>query len=118
MSERAVEKTLREQILKKLPGQKEIAAGSPISISIDVSAAVAEERARLQASVDNGNLSEIIEWYPLRETPALTDIARKLGFQNREQYEGTVRKLLMDDQEALNLVKSFFGTLPNDIGTP
>jgi ABC-type lipoprotein export system ATPase subunit len=118
LSERTVEKTVREEILSQLPGQPEIAAGTPINVSIDLPAIVTAERERLQDSIDKENLAEIIQRYPVRETSALTDIARKLGFQTREQYEGTVRKLLMDDQETLKLVKSFFGTLPSDIGTP
>jgi ABC-type lipoprotein export system ATPase subunit len=118
LTDRTVEKTIREMILSQLPGQPEIAAGAPINFSIDLPAIVAAERVRLQDSVNNGTLSEIIERYPVRETSALTDIARNLGFQNREQYEGTVRKLLMDDPETLRVVKSFFGTLPNDIDMP
>jgi ABC-type lipoprotein export system ATPase subunit len=116
LSQRTVEKALRDAVLSQLPGQPEIAAGTAINISIDVPAAVATEQARLQDSLNNGRLSEIIERYPVRETSALTDIARKLGFQNREQYEGTVRKLLIDDPDSLNVVKGFFGTLPNDLG--
>ncbi|HKO98236.1 MAG TPA: AAA family ATPase [Pyrinomonadaceae bacterium] len=118
LSERTVEKVVRDQILSRLPGQPEIAAGTTIEVSIDLPGIVAAERSRLQDSIDNGNLSEIFERYPVRETSALTDIARKLGFQSREQYEGTVRKLLMDDQETIELVKSFFGTLPSDIDLP
>jgi hypothetical protein len=60
-------------------------------------------------------LAEIISRYPADETPALDKIAKELGFQNREQYEGAVRKLLMDDNEALTFVKSLFGTLASDI---
>lgn len=62
-----------------------------------------------------GNLEEIISRYPIRETPALDKIAKELGFQSREQYEGAVQKLLMDDNEALTFVRSLFGTLEADI---
>jgi hypothetical protein len=51
----------------------------------------------------------------VRETAALAKIADKLGFQGRDQYEGAVLKLLMDDAEALDFVKSLFGTLEADI---
>jgi hypothetical protein len=51
----------------------------------------------------------------VRETPALDTIARKLGFQDRDQYEGAVRKLLMDEADALTFVRSLFGTLARDI---
>jgi len=47
----------------------------------------------------------------------LTEVARKLGFQNREQYENAVRKLLMDDPTALAFVKSQFGALDAEIAS-
>lgn len=115
LSRRAVEKAIREDILRRLPGQPEIAAGTPVNISINVAAVVGAESTRLQQSIDAGNLSEILARYSVRETPALTAIANRLGFQSREQYEGAVRKLLMDDDEALTFVRSLFGTLKNDI---
>lgn len=76
---------------------------------------VTVERERLQNALDTGNLAEIISQYPVRETPALDKIAKELGFQNREQYEGAVRRLLMDDNKALAFAKSLFGTLESDI---
>jgi hypothetical protein len=44
-------------------------------------------------------------------------IAKHLGFQTRNQYESAVRKLLMDDAEALEFVRGLFGALPAEIGT-
>lgn len=115
LSERTAEKTLREKVFQHLPGAKEIATAKPINVAIDVAAVVVEERGRLQDALNAGSLEKIIAQYPVRETPALNEIARKLGFQDRGQYEGAVRKLLMDDAEALNFVKSLFGTLAADI---
>ena len=56
-------------------------------------------------------------WPPsLRETGALGVLATKLGFKDRTQYESAVRRLLMDDEGALKLVRSLFGTLTAGIG--
>lgn len=115
LSERTVEKSLREAILLHLPGKKEIAAGTPIKLSIDVADVVHAERGLLRAALDGGDLAAIIARYPIRETPALNEIACKLGFQTCEKYEGAVRKLLIDDDKALTFVKSLFGTLEADI---
>jgi hypothetical protein len=115
LSERVVEKTLREEIRQKLPGHAEIATGAPITISIDVAAKVGAEKAMLENALKNSDLEGIIMRYPVRETPALTEIAKELGFQSREQYEAAVRKLLIDDNDTLKLVRSFFGPLPIDI---
>ena len=115
MSERVVEKSIRENIFNNLPRQAEISAANPINISIDVNAVVTEEIKRMQQYLEESNLTEIISRYPIRETPALSEIAKKLGFQRQYQYEGAVIKLLMDDNEALDFVKSLFGTLEADI---
>jgi len=115
MSERAVEKTLRDVLDKHWPKQSDIAAGRPISITIDVAATVAAESGELNTAINDGNIERIVCRYPVRETPLLTEVARKLGFQNREQYENAVRKLLMDDSNALAFVKAYFGTLDTEI---
>ncbi len=86
-----------------------------LDISIDVAASVKEERDRLQDALDNDRLEEVIARYPIRETPALTEIVKKLGFQDREQYEGAVRKMLKDDDEALGVVRTYFDTLVADL---
>lgn len=116
LSKRTVEKAIREEFFRYLPGKEGIASGTPINVSIDVASAVTEESTRLQEALNAGNLEKIISHYPIRETPALDKIARELGFQNREQYEGAVRKLLIDDNKALAFVRSLFGTLESDVG--
>lgn len=115
LSERAVEKTLRDELDKHWPKQTEISVGKPISITIDVAATVRNEVNAFRQAITEQNLEKIISRYPVRETPLLTEISRKLGFQTRSQYENAVRKLLMDDADALAFVKSQFGTLADDL---
>lgn len=115
LCERAVEKTLRDELDKRWPKQAEISAGRQINITIDVAATVNEEFTALNQTIADGNLEKIISRYPVRETPMLTEIVRKLGFQTRDQYENAVRKLLMDDTVALEFVKAQFGTLVADL---
>ncbi len=116
LSRRAVEKEIREKILRLMPGQPEIAMLAPVNISIDVAVAVRDETNRLSACLANKDLLQIVSKYPVRETSALSDIATKLGFQNRRQYEEAVRKLLIDDPTAVAFVKSLFGSLDADLG--
>jgi ABC-type cobalamin/Fe3+-siderophores transport system ATPase subunit len=117
LSERAVEKTLRDELDKHWPKQADISAGNPISITIDVAAKVNEEVHVFNQTIAVQNLEKIIARYPVRETPMLTEIARKLGFQTRDQYESAVRRLLIDDAAALEFVKSQFGTLAADMAS-
>jgi ABC-type lipoprotein export system ATPase subunit len=117
LSERAVEKALREKMFEYLPRSKDIAAATPIDVRIDVAAAVAAECSRLQDAINAGDLTAIIAQYPIRETPTLKEIAHRLGFRDRRQYEAAVRKLLVDDETALEFVRALFGTLEHDIAT-
>lgn len=115
LSERIAEKSVREEFFGHIPNREQISAAAPVNISIDVPRIVGEERTRLQEALDAGDLTIIVSRYPVRETPALDIIARKLGFQGRDQYEGAVRKLLFDEPDALTFVRSLFGTLAADI---
>jgi hypothetical protein len=91
------------------------AAGTSIALSMDIPRMVAAERTRLESALSAGDLSAIIERYPVKKTAALEAIAKKLGLQDRGQYESAVRKLLMDDPDALNFVRLLFGTLAPDM---
>jgi hypothetical protein len=50
-----------------------------------------------------------------RETQALSRIAAQLGFQDREQYEAAVLKLLIDDADTPGFVRSLFSDLSAQI---
>jgi len=115
LSARVIEKTIRHEIDKRRPTQAQIAAGAPINISIDVAAALLAEQTAFRAHIAAQSLEQIVCRYPVRETPALTEIAKRLGFQDRTQYENAVRKLLLDDPTALTFVRTMFGTLYADI---
>jgi ABC-type cobalamin/Fe3+-siderophores transport system ATPase subunit len=115
LSQRAVERAVRDQLLRKLPGRQEMAAAAAINVTIDIPTFVRAERARLVGAIAAAELLPIFARYPVRETGALGAIATRLGFQNRRQYEGAVLKLLMDDASALTCLQALFGTLPADI---
>ncbi len=95
--------------------KKDIAAGKAISVQIDVASKVGDEVNRLKGFIVNQDLEKIISRYPVRATSMLTEIARKVGFQDRGQYENAVRKLLMDDVTALDFVRAKFGKLYEEI---
>jgi ABC-type cobalamin/Fe3+-siderophores transport system ATPase subunit len=115
LSKKVSEKAVREQIFRNLPNAETIANEEPINVTIDVASIVQSECARLRSAIHHANLTAIISHYPVRETGALEKIAKELGFQNRVQYEGAIRKLLMDDQQALNFARSLFGSLASDL---
>lgn len=115
LSQRTAEKSIREEFFRYLPKKEHVEAGNPIKVEIDVPAVIAREKNRIDAALSSGDLIMIISRYPVRETPALDEIASRLGFRDRGQYEEAVRKLLMDDAAVLAFVRPLFGTLADDI---
>jgi hypothetical protein len=115
LSERAILLKLRTQVMQQLPSSEDIEAGKPVNISIDTGAAVAAELSTFERLMTTSNLEELIKRYPLRETGAFSSIAKALGFQSRSQYENAVRKLLIDDADALDFVRTLFADLPSDM---
>lgn len=115
LAERAAERRVREAYFAKIPGKEQISAAQQVYVSIDVPTIVQEQDRRLRDAHAAHDLETIIAHYPVRDTPALDEIARKLGFTGRQQYAGAVRKLLMDDADALAFARSLFGTLPDDL---
>lgn len=115
MSERVAAYTLRDELERHMPTGHELSLGKPIALNLDVAAAVSTETALLRKLIEDKNLEALVARYPVRETPALTEIAKRLGFISREQYESAVRKLLLDDADALGFVRALFGTLADDL---
>jgi ABC-type lipoprotein export system ATPase subunit len=111
LSSRMAEKTARLRLLAHMPRRQDILRGAAINVSIDTQSIVTEERSKLQQAVENGQIEIVIARYPVRETGALGKIAAELGFTTRELYEGAVQKLFVDDEEALQMVRSFLGEL-------
>src|SRR5205823_11615544 len=105
MSEKVAEKAIRAEITKQVPGKNELKDGKPIEIKIDTATVVGKEHDRLKGLVAAGDISALIARYPVRETPALSRIAEQLGFQDREQYEAAVLKLLIDDADSLAFIR-------------
>lgn len=115
MSKRLAEKTIRTCVMQQIPGKAVIEAGRQVEIRIDTAAEISKERSRFDAFIGSGNLDALIQRYPVRETSALSKIAEALGFQDREQYQSAVLKLLTDDQTAVTFVRSLFGTLWTEV---
>jgi ABC-type cobalamin/Fe3+-siderophores transport system ATPase subunit len=114
-SQRIAEKAIREEVFKNLPKKATMQSGIPIAINIDVAAAIKDEETRLKGFLASNDFLSILIRYPIRESGALGSIAKSLQFTSRSNYEKAVIKLLIDDQGALNFVKSLFGDLPADI---
>lgn len=115
LTAKVAERTIREKVFQSIPGPVEIGKRLPVNISIDIDGARTVEEALFDRMLEEADIAGLIARYPIRETPAITAIATRLDFTHRSKYEAAVRKLLMDDVDALKFVRLLFGGLHAEI---
>ena len=109
------EKAARVQVFSLLPKKGEIITADKRCVEIDYQKIAAEESARFEALITSSDFIGVLKRYPIRESQALDAIAKALNFVNRNQYEIAVRKLLIDNSDMVNIVRSIIGFLPADL---
>lgn len=117
LSTRIAEKAARSVVFSLLPKKGEVAAGVRRTAEIDFAKYARDEAERISALIDASDFVGILQRYPVRETPVLSAIAKALNFANRGQYEAAVRNLLVNDSDAVNVVRSLLGAFPADLIT-
>ena len=73
--------------------------------------ALQEEEERLAAMVEAGDVDSLIRRYPVKRSPARSEIAKALGLRDRRVYESAVVQLLGNSDDALSYVRKRFARL-------
>lgn len=118
LCERVAEKAIRNSVERQLPTRADVSNGKSFSINIDVSEFIKIEMELFSKALEARDLHTLISRYPIRETPALKEIATSLHFQNCNQYEAAVRQMFMNDANAMEFVRSLFGSLNAELQRP
>lgn len=100
------EKKLRNDIMSSMPKHRDIQQRGEFNITFDLNQVLKEEENYFDSLVTNSKQLELLTRYPIRETQVLSRITSGLGI-NKEQYENTVRKLILDSTE----IRNFYRTL-------
>lgn len=116
LSRRVAIQAVREEFFSHIPNSNIIAPDMTVQININIGDIYSSELDKFRGYMQSQNIQALISRYPVRETPALNQIAKNLGFQDRLQYESAVRKLLMDDNAVLTSVRRLFANLPAELG--
>ena len=111
MCARMIERKVKYEITKDLPGHKYIAENAVFTRQVALQNYLKKECVKFDAFVTANDVGGLIARYPIRETQALSEIASQLGFRTTEKYEMAVRKTLVDDEEARNALMKLFGDL-------
>lgn len=109
MAQRSIEVKIREQIKLETPGQAKIKKLEPVQFFIDVKEFHESERTKLELLIQNENTHELITKFPVRETGALIEIAKALGYKDRDDYENSVQTALLNDPPTLDSMKKLLG---------
>lgn len=112
LAARLVERRVRDEAMRKVPNWKEILQGG-YQVTFESDTAFKEEKDRMDELLKANNIEEIICRYPVRETPALEQIIKELGFQSQEKYEDAVRKLMHEDEAAKQEIFKLLEPLPS-----
>lgn len=109
-------KSIRRAFFSNLPTQRSIEQKKPVNLSIDTASIVDSEAAALTDAIDRKDWIYILAKCPVRESQALDTIARAVGLRDRYQYEAAVLRMLQEECETLQEVRSFFDTLSAELG--
>jgi ABC-type cobalamin/Fe3+-siderophores transport system ATPase subunit len=102
---RLIEKRARVAVASNLPTHQSLLQNPIHTVTFDATGLIQAEQAKFDQLIAAQDIDGLISRYPARETPALGEVARHLGFSSKSKYESAVRKLLIDDEGARNIVK-------------
>ncbi len=102
---------LRRQVLESLPDHNSIAT-EPARVEIAVDSPFPTEVKRIRELLGSRSLEEIVQTYPIRDCGLRGEIAKRLGFQNAENYEAFARSLITADPVLAQAVRGLVGELP------
>jgi len=105
MAARMIERKVKEHAYRKCPDWRKILEDN-VEIKFSSAPILNEELTLISGLIEGKDVEKLISRYPLRETPALDLIARKTLFPSREKYEQAVRKMLIDSNEILQMMKN------------
>ncbi|WP_272663440.1 AAA family ATPase [Providencia sp. PROV134] len=108
---RAVEKTIRAEIMSVIPTQKEIRNSNDFKVEISISSILKKEYEMFDKLIKENDCEGLISRYPVRETNLLTPLAKMCGFIDRDRYEFNVIRTIKANPSAKEFVLSLLGGL-------
>ena len=102
--EMLIEKQVKKDILDNCPTWKSLSDTPASCVPYDASDSLTKEKEKFDQLVSDKDTDGLVNRYPVTKTGAFRCIAKSLGFDKPENYQGAVRKLLKED----STVKDYF----------
>jgi len=114
---RAVEKSIRAEIMSAIPTQKEIRSGNDFKKEVCISGVLKKEYETFDQFIKEENCDALISRYPVRETNLLVPLAKMCGFIDRDRYEFNVIRTIRSNPSAKEFALSLLGGLDHAISS-
>jgi ABC-type cobalamin/Fe3+-siderophores transport system ATPase subunit len=111
---RLCEKQVRNKIMTALPKHKDFGKRDEFKYKLNLKDIIEKEESLFDKLIADNDLDGLIRRYPVRETQVLTMIAKGLGL-TRKEYECSVRKLIIDDENERQYFKTMLNKLTSII---
>lgn len=111
MIARIVERQMKDRLSAEAPNWKSVLNG-PVTVQVHSSELYQTESQHLEKLVLESDVHGIVARYPIRETPALSNIVKLLGLTSTTQYEGVVRKLASEKLAFREQILKWLAPLP------
>jgi ABC-type lipoprotein export system ATPase subunit len=110
LAARRIEKSVHDSVLTQLPSRHDIEkTDSRSSITITADIPFQSELDKLNKACTDTDYTVILNRYQIKNTRITTEIAKSLGFNNREEYELEVIRLAKESVEFANKLRLILG---------
>lgn len=111
LASRVAERQLRDRLLEAIPTRESLIAGTSGDVQIALASPYPQELARITQLLSETDIHQIIGRYPVRESGALTALAKGLHFASRTDYEKAVLWQVGLDKTLRETLKQKLGAL-------
>ena len=110
MAARLCERDVREQIRTQMPDWKAIMNGAQVSIQVGTDERFREELSYFRKLLEEEDIEQIVNRYPVRESDALGEIAKQFSL-SKADYEKTLLSRVRNDGELSEQLRRRVGSL-------
>ena len=108
---KTVKKLVRKQIHAEIPSDDILLGGEDVTLKNEASKIRGKLKTVMKSASENGEWETILKICPLKESPVMEIVAKKLKYPDKETYFDAVLKRLEEDEDLCKTIRELFGDL-------
>jgi ABC-type ATPase involved in cell division len=113
LAARVAERQLRDQLLAEIPSREKMIEANDGDVHIRFASTYPRAKAKLELLIKNSDFQSIVTSFPLRETSALTELAKGLLFQESAHYQQAALAIITSNDQLKHAMAAKLGSLHN-----